>query len=92
MVWREIERRIDSGLLSLRPHSFPCRLRFAKNLDERNLDEYLAVIDNKLNAAGREDWNCLTDSGTTTRGAILAPHAGVDPEDGRQQREGAYER
>src|SRR5438874_9450693 len=36
------------------------------DLDERNLDEYVAVIDKKLEAAGRKDWSCLNDAERTT--------------------------
>jgi hypothetical protein len=36
------------------------------DLDERKLDEYLALIDKKLEAAGRENWNCLNDGEQTT--------------------------
>ena len=32
------------------------------HLDERKLDEYLALIDKKLKAAGRKDWSCLNDA------------------------------
>ena len=36
------------------------------DLDESKLHEYLAVIDKKLEGAGREDWSCLTDAERTT--------------------------
>src|SRR5262245_54712979 len=39
---------------------------FVNDLDERKLDEYLAVIDKKLEAAGRKDWTCLNDAEQTT--------------------------
>jgi Domain of unknown function (DUF4375) len=34
---------------------------FVSDLDENKLDEYLALIDKKLEAAGRRDWKCLND-------------------------------
>jgi Domain of unknown function (DUF4375) len=36
------------------------------DLDERKLDEYLALIDKKLEAAGRKDWSGLNDAERTT--------------------------
>jgi len=35
------------------------------DLNEDKLDEYLALIGQKLNADGGKDWNCLSDAERT---------------------------
>jgi len=41
------------------------------DLDESKLDEYLARIDKKIDAAGRKDWSCLNDAERTTLDAYF---------------------
>jgi hypothetical protein len=36
------------------------------DLDERKLDEYLALIDKKISANGGKDWSCLSNAERTT--------------------------
>ena len=42
------------------------RMLTVDDLDESKLDEYLALIDKKIDATGGHDWSCLSDAERTT--------------------------